>query len=292
MADPTSAPVLADGYEEDVDRLKTVIKDSEALVLHAPIMLNMSTGKSEFADDADNLLPLGLAISPDDGNPDHLTGDSTYDYKVVTRSNIIVNKISVTGASAITDIGKLVYCTDGSTYTLTKPTTGLPVGFITNWRSSTYCDVYFFGFKDAVNWQIARGHREIMDFGTFPTNALQGTAAVTLFTAPAALKHYKFISLHAQPMAHDNAAVAGAQTVNLAIGGTNVTGGVLSLGYGDCDAAGDMGTEIDATAITAANEVHEGDVVTLLMAASGTGFTADAAAAFKIYAIIENMIGA
>lgn len=53
-----------------------------------------------------------------------------------------------------------------------------------------------------------------------------------------------------------------------------------------------MGTEIDATAITAANEVHQGDVVTLEAASGGTGFTADAVSAFKIYAKIQRLPGA
>ena len=80
--------------------------------------------------------------------------------------------------------------------------------------------------------------------------------------------------------------------IALDIGGTNVTGGALTVAYTDADAVGDQGAVINATAITAANEVHIGDTVKIEMAASGTGFTADKPGAFKIYAVIQKMPGA
>ncbi len=95
--------------------------------------------------------------------------------------------------------------------------------------------------------------------------------------------------MHAQCVAHDDGVAAGVQALNLDIGGINVTGGVLTVAATDVDAAGDMGAVIDATAITAANEVHTGDTVKLEMAASGTGFTADKCAAIAVYAIIRNL---
>ena len=73
---------------------------------------------------------------------------------------------------------------------------------------------------------------------------------------------------------------------------TDVTGGVLTLTYEHCDAAADLGTNVSATAITAANEVHIGDVVQVEMAASGTGFTAAKLGAFKLLAVIQKLPGA
>lgn len=292
MADPTSLINLGNNpYQSDVHRYEAIIKDSEALVIHSLAAAAFSTGKIEFADDADGLIPCGLVIEPSDGNNDHLTGSSTYNYKVVCRGGIIA-RWAVTGASAATDNGKLVYATDGQTLTLTQPATGLPQGFIVNWVSSTTCDIYFFSYAESIKLMMAgSGAYELKNFGTFPTNALQGTTAATLWTETS-YAHYKFISLHAQCVAHDNAAVAGSQVLNIDIGGTDTTGGALTVAYTNVDAYGDMGTAIDATAITAANEVHQGDVVKLEMAGSGTGFTADCAAAIKIYAVIQKLPGA
>lgn len=289
MADPTS--VLNVTYEIDVNRSTHIIKNSEALVRNALASVAWDTNYVEFADDAANLIPAGLVERPYDGINDHLTGNTTNGYKAICIGGIVA-RWSVTGASAATDNGKLVYATDGQTLTLTRPTTGLPHGFVIRWDTSTYCYVYFFSYAESCKMFYSGMHDiQIKDFGTFPTNGLQGTAALTLWQETA-YDHYKFISLHAQGVAFDNAAVAGSQVLNLDIGGTNTTGGALTVAYTDVDAAGDMGVAIDATAITAANEVHMGDTVKLEMAASGTGFSADCAAAIKVYAVIQKLPGA
>ena len=293
MADPTSAINMGSKpYKLNEGRYEFIIKTSEALVLNSLVSMDISTGKIEFADDANNLVPCGMLEYPSDGLVAHLTGDGTY--KAIVKGGII-QCWAVTGATAKTDIGKPVYATDGQTLTLTKPTTGLPHGFVVDWISSTNCDVYLFSFAESIaNLNMGNGlyKYELRDLGTFPANALQGTAAATLFTFPASYEHYKLISFHAQCVSHDDAAVAGSQALNLNIDGTNVTGGVLTLAYTNCDAVGDMGTAINATEITAENEVHQGDVLKIEMAASGTGFTADTSAAFKLYAIIQKLPGA
>lgn len=292
MSDPTSAINLGNSpYSIDVNRHEFIIKTSEALVKNALVSVDVSTDKVEFADDANNLIPCGLCEGAADGITDHLTGNGTY--KAVVRGGVIV-RWSVTGASAVTDTGKYVYATDGQTLTLTQPSTGLPHGVVVNWISSTTCDVYLFDYLEARALSQAglATQYELMDIATITSNSLSSTSATTLFTFPASYKHYKIISLHAQAVSFDTGIIAGAQTLNLDIDGTNTTGGVLTLGYANCDAYGDCGTAIDATAITAANEVHQGDVVKLEMAASGTGFTAAKEGAFKVYAIIQTLPGA
>lgn len=292
MADPTSAISLGNNpYSIDINRREFVIKTSEALVRNALVSLDNSTGKVEFADDAANLIPCGLLESPSDGDNSHLTGNGTY--KAVVVGGIVV-RWAVTGATAITDIGKFVYATDGQTLTLTQPTTGLPHGIVVNWISSTTCDVYLFDYLEAIKASMAKGNSmyEVLDIATITSNSLSSTSAGTFFTFPASYRHFKIISLHAQSVSFDTGIIAGAQTLNLDIGGTNTTGGVLTLGFANCDAIGDLGTAINATAITADNEVHQGDVLKLEVAASGTGFTAAKEGAFKVYAIIQVLPGA
>ncbi|RLD10054.1 MAG: hypothetical protein DRI56_03260 [Chloroflexota bacterium] len=298
MADPTSVVTAHQNYVVDANRQDIVIKNAEPLVPFGLAALNRSLGKVEFAEVADDLIPAGLVLGASDGdNTNHLTGDSSGTYSATCRGGLLLGGgryggVSVTGASAITDAGKFVWATDGQTLTLTRQA-GSPVGIVLKWISGTYCHVYLFSLVESIlvsALSAAPSVYSVKSFGTFPTNALQGTSAVTLWTETA-YEHYKFVSLHALPVAWDNAAVAGDQDLNLDIGGTDTTGGVLTLAYTDCDGAADMGTEIDATAITANNEVHVGDTVKLEMASGGTGFTADVAAAFHIYAVIERLPG-
>lgn len=292
MADPTSALNFGSRPFSLVDGRHTfVIKNAEPLVLNAFVMVDKTTGLVEFAESSsNNLIPVGLVNSAFNGinNSTYLTGNAGGTNKVNVQGKIKI-QYPVTGATAITDIGKGVYATDGQTLTLTVPAAGLPVGIVTNWISGTTCEIHLFDFEEGMNVQkngLAQYYR-YMPIGTFLTNAMQGTSAMTLVTLPAAYEKYKIVSLHAQCAGYDNAAVAGSQVVNAYIGSTITTGGNLTLAYTNCDASGDMGTAINATAITAANTVAVGDVVSLKVASSGTGFTADAVSAFFIYMIIQ-----
>lgn len=305
MADPTALVSANQNYVVDETRLDFTIKNAEALVQYGLGALDVSTGKLEFAEVADNLLSAGLILGAADGdNASHLTGSTTAGYKAMTRGGLILGGgryggVSVTGASAITDLGKPVWATDGQTLTLTRQAAP-PVGIVVGWVSSTYCHVYLFSFIES--WIISQfasapSSYFVMDLGSYPTNAIQGTSAASLKVFPAATEHYKILSWHAQPTAFDNAVVAGAQVLNLEIGGTTVktTGGVnpsaLTLGYASFDATGDMGTAIDASTVVSANEVHIGDVLEVVLTASGTGFTADAAAGVNIYAVCQRLPG-
>lgn len=66
---------------------------------------------------------------------------------------------------------------------------------------------------------------------------------------------------------------SASQVLNLEIGTTNVTGGVLTLLLADTDT---LGKKKAATAITAANVGTASDTISLEVAASGTVFTAGA----------------
>jgi len=280
---------------QDPSRTEYPIKNTEALQINALLALNMSNGKTEFMDDAASLLPTGLIIASNPGNTgDELTGNTAGTYKSVSRGNLTLKNVSVTGVTALTDVGKLVYATDGHTLTLTRPTTGLPIGVIVAYVSTTYVDIHVFDFVQSWILSMASSAPTAYfrkSIGFFPTNAIQGTNAADL-RVETSYEHYKILSLHAIPTSYDNALVAGAQDLNLEIGTTNVTGGVLSLAYTSFDATGDMGTVINATAITAENEVHIGDVVTLELVASGTGMTADMHGAFEVFSICERLPGA
>lgn len=304
MADPTALVTALMNYVVDENRNDFTIKNAEALKQYGLVALNRSLGKVEFAAADNDLVPAGLVLGASDGNnTSHLTGDAGGTYKASCRGGLLLgggryDGVSVTGASAITDAGKFVWATDGQTLTLTRQTAP-PVGIVIKWVSSTYCEVYLFSLIEALLFSAlsaAPSTYELKRIGHVDLNAMSGTAALTAWIETS-YEHYKIISWHALPTGFDAHALAGSQVFNLEIGGTTVktTGGVnasgLTLAYTNCDAAGDMGTPVDATAVVSANEVHVGDTLELVMTASGTGFTIDTIAGFDVYAVIERLPG-
>jgi len=78
----------------------------------------------------------GFAIEAKDN-----TGGSAGDKRINVQSRGI-KKMSVAGASAVTNVSDAVYMTDDGTATLTV-TGGLQVGKVYQWIVGTYCWVYF-----------------------------------------------------------------------------------------------------------------------------------------------------
>ena len=282
MADPTAPLTL--GTAVDPNRLEALIKTSEELVIGAYAAIATATGLLQFADSTAGIVPIGYFVGPSDGVVDSdglFTGDGTK--KAVVRGGVILNSVAVTGASAITDCGKDVWATDGQTLTLTGQTAGRPFGKVHKWKTSTSCDVYCYSWADQLQSSSAKESFFYLPLGTHSTNSILGTAAADIYKHTA-LEPLDIISLHAIPTSYDNACVAGSQTLNLEIGATNTTGGVLTLAYTSFDVVTDLGTVINATAITAANAVAVGDVITLELVASGTGFTPDLPITFEVFA--------
>lgn len=56
----------------------------------------------------------------------------------------ILERVAVTGVTAIASTGDLVYATDENTFTLTGTSNGGAIGYIVRWHSSTSCDVKLF----------------------------------------------------------------------------------------------------------------------------------------------------
>lgn len=77
----------------------------------------------------------GFAVA----NVDNSTG-SAGDKRVKLRRQGIVS-LAVTGATAVTDVGKPVYASDDATFTLTP--TASEIGTVAKWVTSTTCLVYF-----------------------------------------------------------------------------------------------------------------------------------------------------
>lgn len=282
MADPTSTTDRS--YKQDVSRTDDLIKTSEALVIGGFAAIDIDTGEVEFADDANDLHGIGVVLGSADGDNDNLTGDGSVN-KAVVRGGVIIEDLTVTGASARSDVFKKVYATDGQTLTLTKPTAGRAVGFVYNHVSSTTCDVYFFDKRDAFILGVIGGQVREIELLAISSRELEGTSAIDLLTSLPMNFHGKITSFFAVVESADSGVVAGSQILNLEIGTTDVTGGLLTLATGNV-----QGAIVSATAITAANEFKPGDTISVEMAASGTGFTAAKNRRYSLRITVEPMV--
>lgn len=195
----------------------------------------------------------------------------------------ILERVAVTGAASAADVLKPVYASDNATLTLTRPADDAVVqGFVTKWHTSTTCDVMTLGLLGQLLLGMAGGNRQILDLGHFDNAELANGNIATGIVLPF---HGKFISLHGM-VEKAFTGSGGTAEVNLEIGGTNVTGGVLTVSTA---AGGTVGTKLDATDITAANVFHEGDVLDVEVANAGGTRTAGRV---RLYAIVERLPGA
>ncbi len=140
-----------------------------------------------------------------------------------------VNGVTVAGVTAATDEGKPVFCsTNNWNADLTLTETGMPIGRIHKWISTTYCEVEIFAEKLLFDKQFTYTE-------TFTHADLADTAAVTKtialgFSLPAKaefLRHYVDCT-------------------------TGFTGGVISTAVIDIGTAGNDDYLIDNTSVFAA----------------------------------------
>lgn len=209
-----------------------------------------------FNDEA-GAIPLGFADQP-------LTGDGTLRASIEAGGRI--RKVAVTGSSsAAASNGKWVFATDDGTFTLTKTTPNIPVGIVVDWVQSTTCWVYFLSFGELLGIQAAGGIHRTMLLSIVTAGAATGNVA-TGFVAPChGLITEVFGIVIVEPTDADV-----VQTINLEIGGTNVTGGVVVFQF---DSA--VGAKIAGSAVTAANEFREGDLIDTETVATVAGTVAD-----------------
>jgi hypothetical protein len=105
--------------------------------------------------------------------------------EVITEEHEII--VAVTGASAITDVGKKVYISDDSTFTLTQATGTRLLGEVTEYRTGTECRVAVLGFgaRRALDAAGAGSVLQVADPGDAGAIPVTHSASVGLTTAGA-----------------------------------------------------------------------------------------------------------
>lgn len=104
------------------------------------VFLDMATGRAVKPADTATFVFKGLAMKQVTGD----TAASPIPEVEVNEAGVTIEKVTVTGVSAITHVGDRVYIatTDNAAdFTLTATTNTGPIGVITRWYSGTTCDV-------------------------------------------------------------------------------------------------------------------------------------------------------
>jgi len=207
-------------------------------------------------------IPLGFASKRATGN----TALVPITEGEVDLGGRVMKNIAVTGlGGTIADNFRVVYATDDNTFTLVRPTPGHPVGIVTRFISGTNCDVYFLSFGELCVLGMGGAARDSWLVGIVNGIVSTGNHG-TGIVAPC---HGRILSTYGvvfEPITDAD----GSGDINLEIGGTNVTGGVITFATADV-----LGDKKAGTAVTAENIFHEGDLIDIEVTQNLAGTAAD-----------------
>ena len=193
----------------------------------------------------------------------------------------ILKATAVTGVASRADIGKAVYATDSNVLTLTAPTYATPVGIVVDWATSTTCDVLMLGLAAQAALDLSGQGAQVIHLGSF---SFKDTSDGDLLTSYPMPYHGSIESFYIS-VGEGFVGSSGACTLNLELGTTNVTGGVVTVATSTC---GTVGTVLTATAITAENVFHAGDVLSVEGSSSASTRTSGT---FNMYIKIRPRMG-
>lgn len=247
-----------------VDRLRNqhALPLTDALTIYkgSLMALSPSTGYAVKWADTAGLRWMGPATTGEVGDTSATGQRGLGTEAEIDVRGVILQRVPVTGASAITDVGKPVYCgTDNAESDLTlTPTVNVgAIGRILNWYSSTTCDVvlrtpeeYMASAGAPVLWSVHLNLATIADGDV-----------VTAFTPGFSGRIESIDFITGTPVT----TAAKATTLNAEIGTTNLTGGTVALTSAACTP---LGAIVAGAAITAAN--HFGSTDTISIEASST----------------------
>ena len=132
----------ADQFYETSDPQTIAFQLTNAQVIFAGALIgsDTTTGLAVEWFDTANFIFAGIALRG-------VTGDTTASPVVdvdVNCGGMLLKKIPVTGVTAITNVGDLVYASDDNTFDVAATSNVAEVGIITRFYSGTTCDVQLF----------------------------------------------------------------------------------------------------------------------------------------------------
>lgn len=164
----------------DRGRQRYLLKNAVQVYRGSLIIFKPATGYADKLTDASGHVFKGLAVKAALGD----TGATPVAEVIVDETGVVLEQVTVTGASAITDPHAKVYATDDQTLTLTPTTYLRAVGRVVKWYSSTTCDVQLFTPEEYAAQTLAADIAALTDNSGGATadgtiGAIAATAAAT-----------------------------------------------------------------------------------------------------------------
>jgi len=209
------------------------------------------------------------------------TGDTTASPIVrvgIDTERRVVHSCPVTGlAGTIDDVQRWVYATADGTFDVTLPAAPnrLPVGIITDFLTSTTADVLFFSYSDLLIVAMCGGGVTTWMMGTISAELASTGNMLTGIVAPCHGVIQEAYAICVSEPTDSDVSIA----VNLEIGGTNVTGGVITLAAADV-----IGEKKAGTSITVSTSImHAGDLIDVEGTVTSAGTAKDGV--YNLYAV-------
>jgi hypothetical protein len=136
MANLSNSRNLATQAGSSIDVRTGDAKNATTFYAGGFVMLNTSTGYIDKAADTANFVHMGICGRQKVGDTSTLPNDVE-----IICGPLTLLDYPVTGASAITNQGTLVYATDDQTLTTSATANTKAFGYIAKWNSATKCDV-------------------------------------------------------------------------------------------------------------------------------------------------------
>lgn len=225
-------------------------------------------GRVQAWNDEEGAIPFCFSIKGD------TTGDTTVADPPDSNLDIFPRIIKGLPVAAlvgnITDVSRLVYATDDNTFTITRPALTAPLGIIVASVSAAAADVLFFGADTMISMALAGQGLTTWHLGTISGNVSGSGNGATGIEAP---HRGRILSVYGSIITNLNGGGADLD-INLEIGGTNVTGGVIPWLLADAQGAKKAGS---AVTDDGNNLFHQGDLIDIEIAmntASTDGYMA------------------
>lgn len=233
-------------------------------------------------------IPMGLFVpwyTAASGTQPGITGNAGGTVVSGADATESVRLMPVTGLAGTIagDRYKKVYATDDATFTLTRPTSGVfcPIGVVVQEYDTASAFVYFFSMGEQFVLAMSGGDQTDTIVATVgPYIASTGNVATGII-APCA---GRIISVYAECTRAPTDGDVDI-SVNFEIGGTNVTGGVITLLHGDASGEKKAGTDV-----TAANVFHMNDLIDIEMTVNTAGTSTDPGL-YDIHIVYERLLG-
>jgi len=227
-----------------------------------------------MVDDTAGYVPLGHALQQATGAT---SAARPPEAEISVEGRIVKNMTVTDDANDISDQFRWVYAIDDGTFTVARPVTmGFPIGITTRYIAANTFNVKFFSFGELCAIALGGAGKALWNLGVVVAEAAGAGNVLTGIECP----HHGRITSVYTICASAPADADMSILLNLEIGATNVTGGVITLDFTDL-----LGAKQAGTAITALNVVHEGDLIDVESASVTAGTVGDGI--YNLYAMVD-----